>query len=99
MTVTVAFFFTGLVLDLRGKLRRSVNLDFEKCPTLSKGGQMGSQAQDERHEQILQRRRNEAADLERQVKAKENELEEMRKKLEDAERALANQEHIDIARD
>jgi len=61
--------------------------------------QMGSQAQDARHEQILQNLRNEVIDIERQVNAKENELQELKKKLEEAKRALEIQEQIDLTRD
>lgn len=60
---------------------------------------MGSQAQDARHEQILQNRRNSVLELERQVKAKENELQELKKKLEGAKHELEIQEHIDLKRD
>ena len=60
---------------------------------------MGSQAQDARHEQILQNLRNEVIDIERQVNAKENELQELKKKLEEAKRALEIQEQIDLTRD
>jgi predicted nucleic acid-binding Zn-ribbon protein len=60
---------------------------------------MGSQAQDSRHAQILQNRRNEVTKIEHQVSAKENELQELREKLEEAKCALRIQEHIDLTRD
>lgn len=60
---------------------------------------MGSQAQDARHEQILQNCRNTVNNIEQQVNAKENELQELKKKLEEAKRELKIQEHIDLTRD
>ena len=60
---------------------------------------MGSQAQDARHEQKLQNLRNAIIELDRQVKAKKNELHELMKELEEAKQALEIQESIDLERD
>ena len=60
---------------------------------------MGSQAQDARHEQILQNCRDRVFHIERQINAKENELEQLKKDLSEAKNELKNQEYLDLRRD
>jgi len=60
---------------------------------------MGSQAQDNRHEQLLLNAKQKVLDIENKISDKQLELKKLENDLKNAKERLEQQEHIDIIRD